>query len=125
VGNEQMLINVSTRVKAAKPRPIDFDLAAVEADVGLRFPPAVPLPVTTSRMAWTTDLSSVIHHLAEGLHPGKTTRSSPKYSTGLKLHRSRRNRSKCSKLVHGIALSDHMKPVPVAPPVGHVDGVVS
>jgi hypothetical protein len=30
----------------------------------------VRLPVTTSRMPWTTDcLRIVIHHLAKGLHP--------------------------------------------------------
>jgi hypothetical protein len=97
VGNEQMLINVSTRVKAAKPRPIDFDLAAVEADVGLRFPPAVPLPVTTSRMAWTTDLRSVIHHLAEGLHPGSQTKQ-------LEARRNIRQASSFSALV-GIAVN--------------------
>jgi hypothetical protein len=38
----QRLINVSIRVKAAKPWPIDFDLAAVEADLALRFPQRCP-----------------------------------------------------------------------------------
>src|SRR4249920_1181581 len=47
-------------VKAAKPWPLDFDLAAVEADPALRFPPAVRLPVTTSRMAWTTDCLRIV-----------------------------------------------------------------
>src|SRR6478672_1036329 len=50
---------------------LDFDLAAVEADLALRFPPAVRPPVTTSRMPWTTDcLCIAIHHLAKGLHAG-------------------------------------------------------
>src|SRR4029453_2419280 len=58
-------------VKAAKPWPLDLDLAAVEADLALRFPPAGRPPVTTSGMPWTTDcLCIAIHHLAEGLHAG-------------------------------------------------------
>jgi hypothetical protein len=40
-------------VEAAKPRPLDLDLAAVEADLALRLPPAVRLPVITPRVAWT------------------------------------------------------------------------
>jgi hypothetical protein len=40
----------------------------VEADLAHRFPPAVRLPVMTSRMTGTTDrLRIVIHHLAKGL----------------------------------------------------------
>src|SRR3954462_7704738 len=94
-------------VKVAKPWPLDFDLAAVEADLALRFPPAVRLPVTPSRMAWTTDCSRiVIHHLAKGLHPGsqaKQLEARRNIRQSLKLQRSRRNRSRCSKLVHGVA----------------------
>jgi len=48
-------VQAALPVKAAKPWPLDFDLAAVEADPALRFPPAVRPPVTTSRMPWTTD----------------------------------------------------------------------
>src|SRR5262249_28609044 len=94
-------------VKAAKPWPLDFDLAAVEADLALRFPPAVRPPVTTSRMPWTTDcLRIAIHHLAKGLHAGSQTNqleARRNLRQGLKLQRSRRNRSRCSKLVHGVA----------------------
>src|SRR5207247_612587 len=94
-------------VKAAKPWPLDFDLAAVEADLALRFPPAVRPPVTTSRMPWTTDcLCIAIHHLAKGLHAGsqaKQLETRRNLRQGLKLQRSRRNRSRCSKLVHGVA----------------------
>ena len=68
-------------VEAAKPWSLDLDLAAVEADLALRFPPAVRPPVMASRVAWTTDrLRVVLHHLAKRLHarkPGRTTRSSP------------------------------------------------
>src|SRR6266567_1403683 len=94
-------------VKAAKPWPLDFDLAAVEADLALRFPPAVRPPVTTSRMPWTTDcLCIAIHHLAKGLHAGsqaKQLEARRDLRQGLKLQRPRRNRSRCSKLVHGVA----------------------
>src|SRR6266516_3909810 len=94
-------------VKAAKPWPLDFDLAAVEADLALRFAPAVRPPVTTSRMPWTTDcLCIAIHHLAKGLHAGsqaKQLEARRNLRQGLKLQRSRRNRSRCSKLVHGVA----------------------
>src|SRR5262249_47602209 len=94
-------------VKAAKPWPLDFNLAAVEADLALRFPPAVRPPVTTSRMPWTTDcLRIAIHHLAKGLHAGSQTNqleARRNLRQGLKLQRSRRNRSRCSKLVHGVA----------------------
>jgi hypothetical protein len=120
----QMLINVSTRVKTAKPRPIDFDLAAVEADLALRIPPAVPLGNDLAhgvdhRLLAQRDPSS--RQGPSPRKPDKTTRSSPKYSTGPQASAL----SSDSKLVHGIALSDHKKPVPVAPRVGHVDGVVS
>src|SRR5262249_57288361 len=94
-------------VKAGTLWPRDFNLAAVEADLPLRFPPAVPPPVTTSRMPWTTDcLRIAIHHLAKGLHAGSQTNqleARRNLRQGLKLQRSRRNRSRCSKLVHGVA----------------------
>src|SRR5262249_22192310 len=94
-------------VRAAKLWPLYFDLAAVEADLALRFPPAVRPPVTTSRMPWTTDcLRIAIHHLAKGLHAGSQTNqleARRNLRQGLKLQRSRRNRSRCSKLVHGVA----------------------
>src|SRR5262249_32913782 len=87
--------------------PLDSDLAAVEADLALRFPPAVRPPVTTSRMPWATDcLCIAIHHLAKGLHAGsqaKQLEACRNLRQGLKLQRSRRNRSRCSKLVHGVA----------------------
>src|SRR5262249_42031374 len=93
--------------KAATPWPLDFNLAAGEADLALRFPPAVRPPVTTSRMPWTTDcLRIAIHHLAKGLHAGSQTKqleARRNLRQGLKLQRSRRNRSRCSKLVHGVA----------------------
>src|SRR3989442_9417449 len=64
-------------------------------------------PVTTSRMPWTTDcLCIAIHHLAKGLHAGsqaKQLEARRDLRQGLKLQRSRRNRSRCSKLVHGVA----------------------
>src|SRR5213595_520087 len=93
-------------VKAAKPWPLDFDLAAVEADLALHFAPAVRPPVTTSRMPWTTDCFIAIHHHAKGLHAGsqaKQLEARRNLRQGLKLQRSRRNRSRCSKLVHGVA----------------------
>jgi hypothetical protein len=48
----------------------------------------------------------VIHHLAKGLHPrsqAKQLEARRNLRQGLKLQRSRRNRSRCSKLVHGVA----------------------
>ena len=57
--------------KPAKPRPLDLDLAAVEADLAPRLPPAMRPPVMTSRMAWPTDRSRIVfHHLAKRLDPG-------------------------------------------------------
>src|SRR5262245_64672643 len=58
-------------------------------------------------MPWTTDcLRIAIHHLAKGLHAGSQTKqleARRNLRQGLKLQRSRRNRSRCSKLVHGVA----------------------
>jgi hypothetical protein len=60
--------------------------------------------VTTSRMPWTTDcLCIAIHHLAKGLHAGsqaKQLEARRNLRQGLKLQRPRRNRRRCSKLVH-------------------------
>ena len=54
-------------LEAAKPGPLDLDLATVKTDLAL-VPPAVRPPVMTLRMAWTTDRSRiVIHDLAKGL----------------------------------------------------------
>jgi hypothetical protein len=72
--------------QSREPWPLDFNLATVEADLALRFPPAVRPPVTASRMPWTTDcLRIVIHHLAEGppsQKPGKTNSKLAEISTG-------------------------------------------
>jgi hypothetical protein len=94
----------------SKPRSLGRSISTLppwEADPALRFPPAVRLPLTTSRMAWTTDcLRIVIHHLAKSLHPGsqaKQLEARRNIRQGLKLQRSRRNSSRCSKLVHGVA----------------------
>src|SRR5262245_969463 len=58
-------------------------------------------------MPWTTDcLRIAIHHLAKGLHAGsqaKQLEARRNLRQGLKLQCSRRNRSRCSKLVHGVA----------------------
>src|SRR5437016_29693 len=51
-------------------------------------------------------LCIAIHHLAKGLHTGsqaKQLEARRNLRQGLKLQRSRRNRSRCSKLVHGVA----------------------
>src|SRR5271157_314544 len=48
----------------------------------------------------------VIHHLAKSLHPGsqaKQLEARRNIRQGLKLQGSRRNSSRCSKLVHGVA----------------------
>ena len=58
-------------------------------------------------MAWTTDrLRIVIHHLAKRFHAGSQAqqleaRRHVRYRLELQL--SRRERSRCSKLVHGVA----------------------
>jgi hypothetical protein len=61
----------------------------------------------TSRMAWTTDCSRiVIHHLAKRLHAGsqaKQLEARRNVRHRLELQRSRRDGSRCSKLVHGVA----------------------
>src|SRR5258707_15839868 len=58
-------------------------------------------------MPWTTDcLCIAIHHLAKGLHAGsqaKQLEARRDLRQGLKLQRPRRNRSRCSKLLHGVA----------------------
>lgn len=58
-------------VKTTYPRAMNRNIAAMEADLALGFPPAVRSPVTASCMAWTTDrLCILIHHLAKRLHTG-------------------------------------------------------
>jgi alkylhydroperoxidase family enzyme len=58
-------------VEAPQPRPLDVHLASMEGDLAVGFPPAVRLPLATSRMARTTDcLHIVIHHLAKSLQAG-------------------------------------------------------
>src|SRR5207302_1486730 len=93
--------------EVAKPWSLDLDLAAVEADLALRFPPAVGLPVRTPRMARTADrLRILIHHLGKGLHAGsqaKQLEARRNVRQGLQLQRSRRDGSRCSKFVHGVA----------------------
>src|SRR5262249_25503466 len=95
-------------IKAAKPRPLDFDLAAMEADLAFRFSPPIRPPLATAPIAPATDrLRIVIHHLPQALYAGgqaerlKTRRN---VRQRLTLQRSRRNRGRCSKLVHGVAL---------------------
>src|SRR5215510_15775844 len=70
-------------------------------------PSGAPAGHDTSRMPWTTDcLCTAIHHLAKGLHAGsqaKQLEARRNLRQGLKLQRSRRNRSRSSKLVHGVA----------------------
>ena len=58
-------------VEAAKPWPLDLNLAAVEADLAPRFPPPMRPPQMASRMVGPADrLCVVIHHLAKRLHAG-------------------------------------------------------
>ena len=58
-------------LEVAKPWSLDLDLAAVEADLALRFPPTVRPPAMTPRMAGTTDrLRIVIHHFAKSFYAG-------------------------------------------------------
>ena len=63
--------------------------------------------IKCAKISWTTDrLRIVFHHLAKRFHAGSqatTTRSSPRCSYRLELQLSRRDRSRCSKLVHGVA----------------------
>lgn len=58
-------------VKATKLRPLDFDLATVEPDLALRFPPAVRLPVLApAHGADQRSLAHRIHHLLKRLQAG-------------------------------------------------------
>src|SRR6516162_7328009 len=72
----------------------------MEGDLAVGFPPAVRLPLATSRMAGTTDRSRiVIHHLAKSLQAGSQAeqlKARKNVRQRLKLQRSRRNRSRCS-----------------------------
>src|SRR4029077_11674698 len=90
-----------------KPGPLDLDLAAVKTDLASRLPPAVPAPIMTSPMAWTTDRARiVIHHLAKGVHAAsqaKQLEARRNVSQGLELQSSRRNGSGCSRCIHGVA----------------------
>jgi len=55
-------------LQAAKPGPLDLDLATVKTDLALAFPRAVRPPIMTPRMTWTIDRSRiVIDYLAKGL----------------------------------------------------------
>jgi hypothetical protein len=79
----------------------------MEGDLAVGFPPAVRLPFATSLMAGTTDRSRiVIHHLAKSLQAGSQAerlKARKNVRQRLKLQRSRRNHSRCSNLVHGVA----------------------
>src|SRR6516162_1091105 len=79
----------------------------MEGDLAVGFPPAVRLPLPAPRMAGTTDrLRIVIHHLAKSLQAGSQAerlKARKNVRQRLKLQRSRRNRSRCSNLVHGVA----------------------
>src|SRR6516164_1495070 len=94
-------------VEAAQPRPLDVHLASMEGDLAVGLPPAVRLPLPAPRMAGTTDrLRIVIHHLAKSLQAGSQAerlKARKNVRQRLKLQRSRRNRSRCSNLVHGVA----------------------
>src|SRR6516162_7451965 len=94
-------------VEAAQPRALDVHLASMEGDLAVGFPPAVRLPLPAPRMAGTTDrLRIVIHHLAKSLQAGSQAerlKARKNVRQRLKLQRSRRNRSRCSNLVHGVA----------------------
>jgi hypothetical protein len=63
-------------------------------------------PLMTSRMAWTTDRSRIVIHLAKGLHAGsqaKQLEARRNVSQRLELQSSRRDGSECSRSVHGVA----------------------
>src|SRR6516162_8310443 len=94
-------------VEAAQPRALDVHLASMEGDLAVGFPPAVRLPLPAPRMAGTTDrLRIVIHHLAKSLQAGSQAerlKARKNVRQRLKLQRARRNRSRCSNLVHGVA----------------------
>ena len=95
-------------VEAAHPRPLDLDLAAVEADLALRLPPAVRPPRLAPRMAWPTDrLRIVLHHRAKRLHAGSQAEpleARRNFERASSLERSRRNRSRHRAMsLHGVA----------------------
>src|SRR4029077_6996496 len=108
-------------LEVAKPWSFDLDLAAVEADLALRFPPTVRPPAMTPRMAGTADrLRIVIHHLAKSFYAGSQAQqleARRNVRQRLMLQRSRRNRSGCSKLVHGVAFLCGIS-TPSLPPQG-------
>ena len=59
-------------VEPAYPRPLDCDLASVEADLARRAPPAMTAPVLAARMPWPTcHLGVCFHHRAQRLDPGR------------------------------------------------------
>ena len=77
--------------RAAKPGPLDLDLATVKTDLAPRLPPAVRPPVMASRMGGPRDPSS-----RQGLHAGSQTKqleARRNVSQGLELQSSRRNGS--------------------------------
>src|SRR5262249_44934297 len=117
-------------VKATKLRPLDFDLAAVEPDLALRFPPAAragprPRPWRGPEIACASYPSSP--QAPAGRKPGRMPQGSPK--SGLKLDRSRRKRTRCSKLVDGVAFlwsrNPHLsaRASNAAPPISTTAGV--
>src|SRR6266480_4355357 len=84
--------------------------AASQLGTGCSFPSkprSLGRSISTLRMPWTTDcLCIAIHHLAKGLHAGsqaKQLEARRNLRQRLKLQRPRRKRSRCSKLVHGVA----------------------
>src|SRR5271166_4854743 len=65
-------------VERAYPRPLDCDLASMEADLARRAPPAMTAPVLAARMPWPTGHLGVrFHHRAPASRarpPGRTGR---------------------------------------------------
>src|SRR3974377_575622 len=59
-------------VEPADPRPLDCDLAGVEADLARCAPPAMTAPLRAARMPWPTSYLGVrLHHRAQCLEPGR------------------------------------------------------
>src|SRR5712691_4281479 len=94
-------------VEPAYPRPLDCDLASVEADLARRAPPAMTAPVLAARMPSPTGHLGVrFHHRAQRLDPGRQAEPIERrrhFFPGL-THRRPRNRTRHhGRCFHGVA----------------------
>src|SRR5207302_4949857 len=94
-------------VEPAYPRPLDCDLASMEADLTRRAPPAMAAPVLAARMPRPTyHLGVRFHHRAQRLDPGRQAEpiEGRRHFLPRLTHRRARHRTRHhARCLHGVA----------------------